>query len=89
MNAETNAAISPQYLNDIERDRQADLRPHHPTVSPRRCRRDPDYLFFPPAPYPTNFGGRCDPREVVEFFQAFRAFEVRTRNGALFARPDR
>lgn len=73
MNAETNAPISPQYLNDIERDRRKPTSDHIIRQFAAALEEDADYLFFLAGAIPDELRDRTVSKEkVVEFFQAFR-----------------
>jgi transcriptional regulator with XRE-family HTH domain len=65
--------ISPQYLNDIERDRRNPTSEHLINQFASALKEESDYLFYLAGTIPDDL--RQKPRskeEVVEFFAAFR-----------------
>ena len=70
---EDEKAISPQYLNDIERDRRNPTSDHLINQFAAALEVEPEYLFYLAGTLPKDLveagRGRA---EVVEFFNAFR-----------------
>jgi transcriptional regulator with XRE-family HTH domain len=70
---EDGAAISPQYLNDIERDRRNPPGDHLLEQFSRELKMDKDYLYFLVGKFPTDVRSRSSsPKQVKEAFKAFR-----------------
>ena len=70
---EDGAPISPQYLNDIERDRRNPPGDHLLEQFSRELDLDLDYLYFLAGKLPTEFRSRpSSPKQVKEAFKAFR-----------------
>jgi transcriptional regulator with XRE-family HTH domain len=70
---EDEKAISPQYLNDIERDRRNPTSDHLIRQFASALQVEPEYLFYLAGTLPRDVveAGRGR-EEVVEFFNAFR-----------------
>ena len=67
------ASISPQYLNDIERDRRNPPGDHLLEQLARVLEVDIDYLYFLSGKLPSELRIRTsDPNQVKEAFKAFR-----------------
>src|SRR3954452_11148262 len=65
--------ISPQYLNDIERDRRNPSSDHLIQQFAEALGLDPDYLHYLAGSFPAEIRGRnLSEREVAEVFRAFR-----------------
>ena len=67
--------ISPQYLNDIERDRRNAPSQHLILEFARDLKLKPDYLFALAQAWPKDIIeelGRSSPEEVQKAFSAFR-----------------
>ncbi len=70
---EDGAPISPQYLNDIERDRRNPPGDHLLKQFARELDLDLDYLYFLAGKLPTELRSRASsPKQVKEAFKAFR-----------------
>ena len=70
---EDGAPISPQYLNDIERDRRNPPGDHLLEQFARELDLDLDYLYFLAGKLPTELRSRASrPKQVKEAFKAFR-----------------
>ena len=67
------ASISPQYLNDIERDRRNPPGDHLLEQFARELKLDADYLYFLAGKLPSELrSGTSSPKQVTEAFRAFR-----------------
>ena len=67
------APISPQYLNDIERDRRNPPGDHLLEQFARELKLDKDYLYFLAGKFPSDVrGGASSPKQVRQAFKAFR-----------------
>lgn len=67
------APISPQYLNDIERDRRQPTSDHLIRQFADVLGIKPEYLFFLAGTIPHDYRrSRLDEDKVVEIFSAFR-----------------
>lgn len=65
--------ISPQYLNDIEKDRRQPTSDHLIHQFAKALQAEPDYLFFLSGTIPSDIRARgASQEEVVEHFKAFR-----------------
>jgi transcriptional regulator with XRE-family HTH domain len=67
--------ISPQYLNDIERDRRNAPSEHLILEFARAVKLKPDYLFALAKSWPKDIAekmGKYSPEDVQEAFSAFR-----------------
>lgn len=65
--------ISPQYLNDIERDRRNPPSEHLIGEIARKLNLDPDYLYYVAGQMPQDLRDRSRrPEEVQRAFVAFR-----------------
>ena len=65
--------ISPQYLNDIERDRRNPPGDQLLEQLARELKLDQDYLYFLAGKFPTDVrSGTSSPKQVKEAFKAFR-----------------
>ena len=65
--------ISPQYLNDIERDRRNPPGDHLLDQLARELDIDKDYLYFLAGKFPTDVrSGTDNPKKVAAAFKAFR-----------------
>lgn len=70
---EDGTSISPQYLNDIERDRRNPPSEHLIGEFARQLNLDPDYLYYVAGQMPTDLrDGSRRPEEVQRAFVAFR-----------------
>ena len=70
---EDGAPISPQYLNDIERDRRNPPGDHLLEQLARELKLDVDYLYFLAGKFPSDVrSGTTSPKQVTEAFKAFR-----------------
>lgn len=70
---EDGKAISPQYLNDIERDRRNPTSDHTIRQFATALRADPDYLFYLAGTLPQYArDANVAPEVVALAFQAFR-----------------
>jgi len=72
---EDGSSISPQYLNDIERDRRNAPSKHLILELARVLKLQPDYLFALAEAWPKDIVetmGRASPAEVERAFTAFR-----------------
>lgn len=70
---EDGKAISPQYLNDIERDRRQPTSGHLLRQFARVLKCEPDYLFFLSGTIPNDIRARrLGAEDVVAAFKAFR-----------------
>jgi transcriptional regulator with XRE-family HTH domain len=78
---EDGTAISPQYLNDIERDRRSAPSGHLIGELALALNLDPEYLFYVAGQFPPNLRDGSRPREDVEhaFFAFRQALESRRR----------
>ncbi|MPR06297.1 helix-turn-helix transcriptional regulator [Microvirga tunisiensis] len=70
---EDDKPISPQYLNDIERDRRNPTSDHIIQQFASSLKMKPEYLFYLAGTLPT-YAREADiaPEKVIEIFQAFR-----------------
>ena len=67
------SSISPQYLNDIERDRRNPPGDHLLEQFARELKLDVDYLYFLAGKLPSELRSRTsNPKQVKEAFRAFR-----------------
>lgn len=65
--------ITPQYLNDIERDRRQPTSDHIISQFSKALEVEADYLFYLSGIFPSDVRQANMPREeVVQMFQAFR-----------------
>ena len=70
---EDGSPISPQYLNDIERDRRNPPGDHLLEQLARALDMDKDYLYFLAGKFPSDVrSGSSNPKQVAEAFKAFR-----------------
>ncbi len=70
---EDGTSISPQYLNDIERDRRNPPGDHLLRQLARALGLDEDYLYFLAGKFPTDMrSGAKNPKQVAAAFKAFR-----------------
>ena len=70
---EDGTPISPQYLNDIERDRRNPPGDHLLEQFSRELNLDKDYLYFLAGKYPSDVRTRTSsPKQIKEAFKAFR-----------------
>ena len=70
---EDGAPISPQYLNDIERDRRNPPSDHLLEQLAGALDLDKDYLYFLAGKFPSDMrAGSRNPKQVAEAFRAFR-----------------
>ena len=70
---EDGAPISPQYLNDIERDRRNPPGDHLLEQLAGALDLDKDYLYFLAGKLPSDMRSASkSPRQVAEAFKAFR-----------------
>jgi transcriptional regulator with XRE-family HTH domain len=72
---EDRESISPQYLNDIERDRRNAPSQHLILEFARVLKIKPDYLFALAQAWPKDIAekmGKSSPEDVQEAFSAFR-----------------
>ncbi len=70
---EDGAPISPQYLNDIERDRRNPPGDFLLDQFSRELNIDRDYLYFQVGKLPSDVrSGASSPKQVMEAFKAFR-----------------
>jgi transcriptional regulator with XRE-family HTH domain len=76
---EDGASISPQYLNDIERDRRNPPGDHLLEQFARELQLDIDYLYFLSGKLPSELRSRTSSPQQVK--QAFRAFRCTLRGG--------
>lgn len=66
-------AISPQYLNDIEKDRRQPTSDHMVEQFAKALQADADYLYFLAGVLPADIrNAAMTPEAVVERFKAFR-----------------
>jgi transcriptional regulator with XRE-family HTH domain len=75
INKEDGEPISPQYLNDIERDRRNAPSAHLILEFARELKLDPDYLFALAQAWPRDIAERMSkssPEAVQKAFVAFR-----------------
>ena len=75
INKEDGEPISPQYLNDIERDRRNAPSAHLILEFARELKLDPDYLFALAQAWPQDIAERLSqssPEAVQKAFVAFR-----------------
>ena len=65
--------ISPQYLNDIEKDRRQPTSDHMVEQIAKVLKADKDYLYFLAGVLPADIRSQAmTPEAVVERFKAFR-----------------
>ena len=77
---EDGTPISPQYLNDIERDRRNPPGDHLLEQLARELALDKDYLYFLAGKFPSDVrSGTSSPKQVKEAFKAFRRTLRRAR----------
>ena len=76
---EDGSSISPQYLNDIERDRRNPPGEHLLKQFARELHLDIDYLYFLSGKLPSELLSRTSSPQQVK--QAFRAFRRTLRGG--------
>ena len=70
---EDGEAISPQYLNDIERDRRNPPGDHLLEQLARELDLEVDYLYFLAGKFPSDMrAGSGNPKQVAAAFKAFR-----------------
>ncbi len=70
---EDGAPISPQYLNDIERDRRNPPGDHLLEQFAQQLALDKDYLYFLAGKLPSELrSGKSTPKQVQQAFKAFR-----------------
>ena len=70
---EDGTPISPQYLNDIERDRRNPPGDHLLEQLSRALDLDKDYLYFLAGKFPSDMRpGARSPKQVAAAFKAFR-----------------
>ena len=70
---EDGAPISPQYLNDIERDRRNPPGDHLLGQLAKALDLDEDYLYFLAGKFPSDvLSGSKNPKQVAAAFKAFR-----------------
>ncbi len=70
---EDGAPISPQYLNDIERDRRNPPGDHLLEQLARELDLEKDYLYFLAGKLPIDMrSGAKNPKQVAAAFKAFR-----------------
>lgn len=70
---EDGTPISPQYLNDIERDRRNPPGDHLLEQFSRQLTLDKDYLYFLVGKFPSDVRSRTtSPNQVKEALKAFR-----------------
>ena len=70
---EDGTPISPQYLNDIERDRRNPPGDYLLEQLARAFDLDKDYLYFLAGKLPSDMrSGSKSPKQVAEAFKAFR-----------------
>ncbi|KQT50586.1 XRE family transcriptional regulator [Methylobacterium sp. Leaf456] len=70
---EDNKPITPQYLNDIERDRRQPTSDHIIRQLAKALEVEADYLFYLSGTLPADVREANIPREdVVQMFSAFR-----------------
>ena len=70
---EDGTSISPQYLNDIERDRRNPPSDHLLEKFARELKLDKDYLYFLAGKFPSDVrSGPSSPSQVKAAFRAFR-----------------
>lgn len=70
---EDNQPISPQYLNDIEKDRRQPTSDHIVGQFAKALQADEDYLYFLAGVLPADIRAQAmTPEAVVERFKAFR-----------------
>ncbi len=70
---EDHTPISPQYLNDIERDRRNPAGDHLLEQFARELDLDKDYLYFLAGKFPSDVRAETsNPKRVKEAFKAFR-----------------
>jgi transcriptional regulator with XRE-family HTH domain len=73
LNEETGSPISPQYLNDIERDRRQPSSDHIIRQFAAALDEEADYLFYLAGSIPSELRAQGLPKaQVVEMFKAFR-----------------
>ena len=70
---EDGSAISPQYLNDIERDRRNPPGEHLLSQFARALDLPEEYLYFLANEIPPKYreSGKSSPQQVLQAFQAF------------------
>ena len=71
--------ISPQYLNDIERDRRNPPGDHLLKQFAKSLDLDDDYLYFLAGKFPADM--RSAPRNPKQVAEAFKAFRRTMRRG--------
>ena len=70
---EDGSSISPQYLNDIERDRRNPPGDHLLKQFARELHLDIDYLYFLSGKLPSELlSSTSSPQQVKQAFRAFR-----------------
>ncbi len=70
---EDKKSISPQYLNDIERDRRNPSSDHMMHQFAAALGTDPDYLFYLAGSFPDDVrAANASPEVVAMAFKAFR-----------------
>ena len=70
---EDDTPISPQYLNDMERDRRNPPGDHLLEQFSRELTLDKDYLYFLVGKFPSDVrSGNTSPKKVKEALKAFR-----------------
>ena len=70
---EDDQPISPQYLNDIEKDRRTPSSEHMMEQFAKALSVDKDYLYYLVGSLPTDIRNQnMDKNQVSEIFQAFR-----------------
>ena len=70
---EDGTPISPQYLNDIERDRRNPPGDHLLEQLSRALDLDKDYLYFLAGKFPSDMRpGSRSPKQIAAAFKAFR-----------------
>ena len=70
---EDSTPISPQYLNDIERDRRNPPSDHLLEQFARELNLEKDYLYFLAGKFPSDVrSATSSPKQVKEAFRAFR-----------------
>lgn len=73
---EDNKPITPQYLNDIEKDRRQPNSDHIIDQFSKALEVEADYLFYLSGIFPSDVRQANMPREeVVQMFRAFRRTE--------------
>ncbi len=80
---EDGSPISPQYLNDIERDRRNPPGEHLLSQFARVLDLPEEYLYFLANQIPPKYrgSGRSSPQQVLQAFQAFARSYKRTGGG--------